>query len=613
MTRLGATWKPDGCEFLLWAPRAKRVAVRFCGRAGAPVPLEPCGNGYFRGDVRGVEVGDRYLYRLEDARELPDPASRFQPDGVHGASVVVDSGFSWSDAWNGLPLQRYVLYELHVGAFTREGTFEAVIDRLPNLQEIGFNAIELMPVAQFPGRRNWGYDGVGLYAPQASYGGPTGLRRLVDACHRAGLAVVLDVVYNHLGPEGNYLEAFGPYFTDRYHSPWGRGLNFDGPGSDEVRRFFIENARQWISDFRFDALRLDAVHAIMDPSARPFLEELTDAVHEEGARLDRPAYVIAESDANDPRLVTEKDRGGYGMDAQWDDDFHHALHTLLTGERKGYYRDFGTVGQLGLAFSRTYVFAGETSSYRGRRHGRPGAEELPAERFVVFSQNHDQVGNRMHGERLAALVDFERLKLAAGAVVASPYLPLFFMGEEYGETAPFLYFVDHGDADLVEAVRRGRRAEFAEFSWDGEPFDPQDEATFLASRLDPARADREPNRSLLTYYRELLRLRRTMPSLAQGTREDIRVHADDEAAALSVLRTGPGPAALCVLCFADGPSTLLVPAPAGPYRPVLDSAEPRWGGPGRSVPEELRAGARGLWLSPRGPVFLIIEASGDER
>jgi maltooligosyltrehalose trehalohydrolase len=612
MRRLGATPASDGCEFLVWAPRASAVAVRLCGRTGPPVDLAPCGKGYFRGEIPGVGPGDRYLYRLDGDRDLPDPASRCQPDGVHGASEVVDPDSSRGGSWSGMPLRRYVFYELHVGAFTPEGTFDAVIGHLPRLKRLGITAIELMPVAQFPGRRNWGYDGVGLFAPQSSYGGPDGLRRLVDACHREGLAAVLDVVYNHVGPEGNYLDAFGPYFTDRYRTPWGRGLNLDGSGSDEVRRFFIESATQWISDFRFDALRLDAVHAIVDPSARPFLEELTDAVHREGARLGRPAYVIAESDANDPRLVTGRERGGCAMDAMWNDDFHHALHALLTGERRGYYRDFGAVSQLGRAYARTFVFAGEPSSYRGRRHGRRGAEDVPAERFVVFDQNHDQVGNRMLGERLATLVDFERLKLAAGAALTSPYLPLLFMGEEYGETAPFLYFVDHGDPELVEAVRKGRRAEFAEFSWNGDAPDPQDEATFLSSRLDHGLADREPHRALRAFYRELLRLRRRLPPLSRRRREGLRVHCDEETATLAVLREGRGRLSLCVLRFAGNAAArpVPVPAPEGVFRTVLDSADPRWGGPGRSVPLELRSGPEGLLLPAHGPVFLMLEQEG---
>jgi maltooligosyltrehalose trehalohydrolase len=612
MRRLGANPASDGCEFLVWAPRAGKVAVHLCGRTGPPIPLEPCGAGYFRVEIPGVGPGDRYLYRLGGDRELPDPASRFQPDGVHGASEVVDPDFAWGQAWAGLPLARYVFYELHVGTFTPEGTFDAVIGHLRRLRELGVTAIELMPVAQFPGRRNWGYDGVGLFAPQASYGGPDGLRRLVDACHREGLAAVLDVVYNHVGPEGNYLDAFGPYFTERYRTPWGRGINFDGRGSDEVRRFFIENARRWISDFRFDALRLDAVHAIVDPSARPFLEELTEAVHQEGERCGRPAYVIAESDANDPRLVTGPESGGYGMDAMWNDDFHHALHALLTGERRGYYQDFGTLAQLGRAFSRTFVFAGEPSSYRGRHHGRRGAEELPPERFVVFSQNHDQVGNRMLGERLAALVDFERLKLAAAAALTSPHLPLLFMGEEYGETAPFLYFVEHGDPELVDAVRKGRRAEFAEFSWTGQAPDPQDADTFVTSRLDHGLADREPHRSLRAFYGELLRLRRSLPSLARGRREGLRIHCDEERATLSVLRDAPEGPSLGVFRFAAASPEppLPVPAPKGVFRTVLDSADTRWGGPGRSVPAELRSGPGGLLLPAPGPVFLLFEGAG---
>jgi maltooligosyltrehalose trehalohydrolase len=411
--------------------------------------------------VQGVKPGTRYFYRLDGNTERPDPASKFQPEGVHGPSQVIDPHFVWEELhWSGIPFSHYVLYELHVGTFTAQGTFDAIVPHLDELKDLGITSIEIMPVAQFPGDRNWGYDGVYPGAVQNSYGGPEGLKRLIDACHQRGLAVTLDVVYNHLGPEGNYLCDFGPYFTDRYHTPWGAAINFDGPDSDAVRRFFIENALSWVTEFRLDALRLDAVHGIFDFSALHFLQELAAAVHEQAERLNRRIYVIAESDLNDVRLVSSPELGGYGLDAQWNDDFHHALHTLLTGERTGYYEDFGRIQDLAKAFAEGFVYSGAYSPARRRRHGNT-SKDLAADRFVVCAQNHDQVGNRLKGDRLSALVSFEGLKLAAAVVLLSPFIPLLFMGEEYGETAPFPYFVSHSDPDLIEVVRRGRRAEFA--------------------------------------------------------------------------------------------------------------------------------------------------------
>jgi maltooligosyltrehalose trehalohydrolase len=371
--------------------------------------------GYHAAILDDVEPGSFYLYRLDGEKERPDPASRFQPGGVHAPSQVVDPEFAWEDScWHGVPLKDYIIYEIHIGTFSAEGTFEAVIPRLDELKNLGLTALELMPVNQFPGDRNWGYDGVHPFAVQNSYGGPDGLKTLVNACHARGLAVVLDVVYNHLGPEGNCFHDFGPYFTRRYRTPWGDAINFDGPNSDEVCRFFIENALYWVSEFHFDALRIDPVHAILDFSAYPFLQELGRAVHEAAEQLDRKIYLIAESDLNDPRLVSHPEAGGYGLDAQWNDDFHHTLHTLLTGERTGYYQDFGQIRHLVKAFRDGFVNSGGYSSYRKRRHGN-SSKHIPAHRFVVFSQNHDQVGNRMHGERLSRLVSFEALKLAAGA------------------------------------------------------------------------------------------------------------------------------------------------------------------------------------------------------
>jgi len=385
MTRLGAWAFEDAVEFCTWAPATSRVEVVISGPDARRVPMVRDDAGYYVARVQGLAAGARYRFSLDgDERSgpLPDPASRWQPDDVHGDSAVIDPAFAWSDVeWIGLPLADYVIYELHVGTFTPTGTFDAVIERLDALRDLGITAIELMPVAEFPGGRNWGYDGVFPYAAESAYGGPDGLRRLVDAAHRSGLAVVLDVVYNHLGPEGNVLPAFGPYFTERYRTPWGDALNFDGSGSDEVRRFFVENALSWIGDFRIDALRLDAVHAIADPSAYPFVEELIDAVHRFAERRGRLVHVIAESAANDARLITPKEHGGIGCDAQWNDDFHHSLHALLTGERHDYYVDYGAPSDLATAFRDGFVYANRYSSFRDRRHGRPAGARVPGQRF----------------------------------------------------------------------------------------------------------------------------------------------------------------------------------------------------------------------------------------
>lgn len=478
---LGATYLGDGrCRFRVWAPLADSVAVHIVAPRERLEPLARGERGYYYGELEGVEPGNLYLYLLDGRKERPDPASRYQPQGVHGPSQVVDPhAFAWSDScWFGPAQQELIFYELHVGTFTLEGTFDAMIPHLEGLRELGVTAVELMPVAQFPGSRNWGYDGVYPFAVQNSYGGPEGLMRLVDACHRCGLAVFLDVVYNHLGPEGNYLGDFGPYFTDRYRTPWGLALNFDGADSDEVRRFFIENALYWLTEFHIDGFRLDAIHAITDKGALPFLEELAAAVHRRAERLGRRVYVIGESDLNDPRVIQPRVVGGYGLDGQWSDDFHHALHSLLTGERSGYYQDFGKLVHLARAFREGYVYTGQYSAYRRRQHG-DWPRLCDACQFVVFAQNHDQVGNRARGERLSTLVSFDGLKLAAGMVLLSPFVPLLFMGEEYGETAPFLYFTSHSDPTLVEAVRKGRLEEFAAFGCEDEVPDPQDEATFL--------------------------------------------------------------------------------------------------------------------------------------
>jgi maltooligosyltrehalose trehalohydrolase len=549
--------------------------------------------------VDGIEPGSLYMYRLDEGKERPDPASRSQPQGVHGPSEVVSPNFEWEDArWFGLALQDYTICELHVGTFTPKGTFDAIIPRLDELKELGITAVELMPVAQFPGTRNWGYDGVYPFAVQNSYGGPEGLKRLVNACHKLGLAIVLDVVYNHLGPEGNYLAEFGPYFTDTYRTPWGAAINFDGPHSDDVRRFFIENALYWITEFHIDALRLDAVHAIIDRSALPFLEELADAVHRQAERLKRRIHLIAESNLNDARLVRPPEMGGYGLDAQWNEDFHHSLHALLTGERAGYYQDFGELAQLVKAFSEGFVYSGQYSQYRQRRHGN-SSRNVPAQRFVVFSRNHDQVGNRMLGERLSQLVPFEGLKLAAGVVLLSPFIPLLFMGEEYGETAPFQYFISYSDAVLVEAVRRGRREEFEAFAWQGEPPDAQDEGTYLRSKLNPELRREGHHEVLFEFYKELFRLRRKVAALANLSKEQMAVLGYEENQVLFLQRWSGNSEVFAVFNFGDAEASVALEVPEGRWRKLLDSADERWQGKGTSAPEILHSeGEAALTLAP---------------
>lgn len=579
--------EPGRVAFRVWAPRADAVDLRITSPNERTVPMRPAPQGHFEATIGDIEPGMRYVYRI-NGQELPDPASRFQPEGVHGPSEVVDPFFEWSDAgWIGARLEDLVFYELHVGTFTAGGTFDDAIEHLNELCDLGVTAIQFMPVAAFPGRRNWGYDGVAPFAVQASYGGPTGLKRFVDAAHRAGLAVALDVVYNHLGPEGNYLAEFGPYFTDKHRTPWGPAVNFDGAGADEVRRFFIESAVRWIDEFHIDALRLDAVHAILDQSAYPFLQELGEAVHNAADRLGRRAHVIPESDLNDPRLVRSVEHGGFGLDAQWSDDFHHALHALLTGEHGGYYRDFGGVEHLASAYNGGYTYTGQRSVFRNRRHGASG-DDLPSRRFVVFAQNHDQIGNRPGGDRLATLVGFERQKLALGAVLASPFIPLLFMGEEYGEPAPFLYFVEHGDEDLIEAVRRGRREEFTAFQWRAEPPDPQSPETFERSRPDRALAQRDPHRTLRTFCGELLRLRTAHPALdcpGPADREtDHRAVAFPRAGSIMLHRRYAEAEALILMNFSDSPWRSGDALPSGAWRRLLDSTDSRWDGPGASTP-----------------------------
>ncbi len=522
--------------FRVWAPTAARVEVEV---NGARLPMAGVGDrGWYQADIEEAGAGSDYRFVLDGGDALPDPRSAHQPAGVHGPSRVVDhAAFGWTDeGWRGVHLPSVVIYELHVGTFTPEGTFDGAIAKLDHLVHLGVDVVELMPVNEFPGSRGWGYDGVGLYAPHHAYGGPDGLKHLVDACHRKGIGVVMDVVYNHLGPAGNYLASYGPYFTDRYATPWGQAVNLDGPGSEEVRRFFVDNAVTWLEDYHCDGLRLDAVHAVIDASATHLLEQLSVRVADLSAQLGRHLFLIAESDLNDPRVVRRREVGGYGIDAQWSDDFHHAIHSVLTGQITGYYQDFGTMAALATALGRAFVYAGEYSPYRRRPHGRLDPA-LSGHRFLGYSQNHDQVGNRAAGERTAALVSTARLKVAAALVLTSPFIPLLFQGEEWGASTPFQYFTDHQDADLGRAVSAGRRREFAAFGWDPEDVpDPQDPATFERSKLDWSELEPEPHHQLLHWYRRLIQLRREVPDLADGRLDRVQVTYDEDGRWLVVLR-----------------------------------------------------------------------------
>ena len=603
---LGAT--PDdrgGTSFLLWAPHASRCAVHVLAPGDRIVEMSPLADGYFAAHVEDCGAGAEYRYILDGSKERADPASRCQPHGVHGPSMVTELVYDTAAGWSGLDLHEYVIYELHIGTFTPEGTFDAAIGCLDRLAKLGITAIELMPVAEFPGGRNWGYDGVFPFAAERRYGRVEGLRRLVRACHQRGLAVILDVVYNHLGPEGNYMRDFGPYFTDRHKTPWGDALNFDGPHSDHVRRYFIENAIYWFEQCGMDALRLDAVHAIHDESAHPFLQELAERVHTLSGGLGRPLYLIAESDLNDARLVTPRERGGVGLDAQWADDLHHCLHTVLTGESSGYYSDFGSLAQLAAAMQEGWVYSGQYSPVRQRRFGNSPAG-LEGHQLVVCSQNHDQVGNRMQGERLIHLCGWDVARLAAGAVILSPYLPLLFMGEEYGEPAPFLYHVSHSDADLQEAVRRGRREEFAGFVAQGEPPDPQHEETFARSKLNQQLAGCGLHAQLHGWYERLLRLRRTHPALRVPSKQATVAELFEEQSTLLVRRLAADTQAVVFLHFGTQPHDVTAFLPRGEWQKLADSADRAWGGAGSPVPQSLTSEGEPVTieLPPRSCVVL---------
>ncbi|MFF9339914.1 MULTISPECIES: malto-oligosyltrehalose trehalohydrolase [unclassified Streptomyces] len=519
--------------FEVWAPHARdRVTLELNG-TGHPLDRDPLRDGWWTGTVPASD-GDRYGFRLDEGPVLPDPRGRRLPDGPDGLSAVVDHGaHTWLHEPPRLRLRNGVLYELHVGTFTPEGTLDAAAARLGELAGLGVTHVELMPLCPFPGVNGWGYDGVAPWAVHEPYGGPAALKRFTDAAHGLGMGVVLDVVHNHLGPSGNHLPPFGPYFTDTHHTPWGAAVNLDAPGSDEVRAYFLGSALAWLRDYRIDGLRLDAVHALADDRALTFLEELSAAVDELAKEQDRRHFLIAESDLADPRTTAPRALGGLGLHAQWNDDFHHALHTALTGESQGYYADFARAPMAALAKTLTRVFFhdGTWSSFRGRHHGRPvDRERTPAHRFLGYAQTHDQIGNRALGDRLSASLSPGLLACAAALVLTGPSVPMLFMGEEWGARTPWQYFTDHTDPELAEAVRRGRRREFAEHGWDeGEVPDPQDPATRDRSVLDRAERERDPHRRILAWHRELIALRRTLPDLTDPDLGGVRAAFDEEA------------------------------------------------------------------------------------
>lgn len=604
--KLGATYLSNrSSHFAVWAPKATRVEIHLTSPAERIEALTRDDKGYHYGTLQGVEPGALYSYRLDGGPDRPDPASRHQPQGVHGPSEVVDpAAYTWRDAtWRGVAQHDLVIYEMHIGTFSAEGTFDSAIPLLHELRELGVTAVEILPVNAFPGERNWGYDGVLPFAVQHSYGGPEGLRRFVDACHQQGLGVILDIVYNHLGPEGNYLPEFGHYFTEQHLTPWGAALNYDGNDSDAVREFFIQNGLYWLTEYHLDGFRLDAIHAIFDQTSRPFLEEWTTAVHRRGEELGRRPVVIAESMMNDPKVIQPPALGGFGMDAEWNDDFHHILHVLLTGERDGYYNDYSGVADLAKAFRQAYVYTGEHMTFRGRRHGRQ-PDNTDARQFLAYTQTHDQVGNHGGCLRLSALTSYEGLKVAAGAVMLSPFIPMLFMGEEYGETNPWWYFVDHNDPDLLKAVSEGRRKEFEGFDWAGEMLDPASEEAFTSSRLQHDLKNEPAHKALLLWHQTLLRLRRDVPALRNLSCEQQDVAPFEPEKTLFV-RRWHGPSEIVALfSFSEEPVTVRLPIPEGSWIKLLDSTDEQWQGGGSQVPDSVQSsGAVELTLDPRSCVL----------
>jgi len=582
---IGVNFNANGAAIKLWAPLAKSVGLLLTD-SNEKYLLKEASYGYWQLETSVLKPGDLYQFVLDGEKELPDPASLSQPEDVHGPSQAIDfQDFEWTDEdWGNIPLADHVLYELHTGTFTPEGTFASLETKLDYLKDLGITAIEIMPVAQFPGERNWGYDGVFPFAVQNSYGGAKALQHLINLCHKRSIAVVLDVVYNHFGPEGNYFAGFGPYFTQKYHTPWGIALNFDDEYCDAVRAFYIENVLMWFRDFHIDALRMDAVHAIKDFSPKHILREIKQYVNQLSAETGRKHYLIAELDLNDPRFINPLEKDGFGIDAQWADEFHHALRVTAGGEKTSYYSDFEGIKHLEKAYRDAYVYDGLYSPHRKKTFGSK-AKHNAGEQFVVFSQNHDQVGNRMLGERSSRLFSFEMQKLMAGAVLVSPFLPMLFMGEEYGETNPFLYFISHTNPELAEAVREGRKKESAAFDTGGETPDPMDNASFMHSKLQWGLPGQEPHATMLRFYKTLIALRKKLPALHHLNRQHLEVSSDEKPQTLMLHRWHENNQVLCLMNFSSSPQQIQLPHNQQQWYKKLASADPEWNGPAASLNE----------------------------
>ena len=585
---IGSKYLGNGrCKFTVWAPFHEEISVQIFSPNNRLIPMEKDEWGYFKALAEDIAPGTLYYYKLLGEKDIPDPASHSQPKGVHNPSEVVDhSEMHWTDEnWSGIPLEEMIIYELHVGTFTPEGTFEAIIGRLKELHDFGINAIELMPIGQFPGERNWGYDGVFPYAAQHSYGGYNGLKKLVDAAHQQGISIILDVIYNHFGPEGNYMSEYGPYFTDTYKTAWGNAINFDKEYSYGVRNYFLENALYWFENFHIDALRLDASDNIFDIGIKHFLQELAENVAVLSQKQGRKLYLTAENDLSDTKVIRAIESGGYGIDAQWNDAFHHCLHTILTGEKSGYYEDYGKVELLAKAFKEGFVYSGQYSPFRKKFHGS-NSSSIPGHQFVVFTQNHDQIGNRMFGERLTHLVSFEALKLAAAVLLLSPNVPLIFMGEEYGEDAPFLYFVSHTDPDLVTVVQEGRKKDFAAFNTEGEFVDAFSQDTFQKCQLSWEKRTVGQHKVLRELYQHLIQLRRKISALKILDKQNLEASVVEEDKLL-LLRRGKGESQVfCIMNFKEQ-EVNFKPALNGIWQKILDSSDSKWMGSGSVASQKL--------------------------
>lgn len=603
---IGVTFENGKAEVKLWAPLIDSVKLKNIIE-NKIIDLQKDELGYWKAITDEIKAGENYKFIINDEKELPDPASIFQPEGVHGPSQAVDLiDFKWAE-WENIPLEEYIIYELHVGTFTEDGNFASIEKKLDYLKELGINAIEIMPVSQFPGERNWGYDGVYPFAVQNSYGGYKKLQHLVNSCHKKGIAVILDVVYNHLGPEGNYLGEYGPYFTDKYNTPWGKAVNFDDEWCDGVRNYVIQNVLMWFRDFHIDALRMDAVHAIKDFSSTHILKEIRLQVDHLMEKTGRTHYLIVECDLNDTRYINPVSKDGYGMDSQWIDEFHHALRVTTGQERSGYYADFEGLSHLVKSYKNGYVYTGNYSPHRHKEFGT-NTDDNPGQQFIVFSQNHDQVGNRMLGERTSHLVSFEMQKLMAGAVMISPFLPMLFMGEELSADSPFQYFVSHTDPDLVEAVRKGRKAEFSDFHAEGEAPDPQSEETFLRSKINWKSLDKVKHQTMYQYYRKLINVRRLYNSLKIPNRENLNIDRNEAGQTIILHRWHEKEHVLAFMNFSKEEQKVRVPMDSySSWTSILNSADPVWNGP-KSIPIQVNGQSELILL----PESILIYSNTNE-